>query len=181
GNALDTQGNPIYDPYPTDGSAGFDLDAVGALNNATTLEGFRAAKFSEAELADPAVSSPGADTDHDGLSTYLEYGFDANPKSGIPPAALPRIDSTGPRLAIYFTRSTLATDLVYHVEVSSDGILWEEIARSTSGAFTAAVGTPGANLVSESASGYLREVLVEDHLLISSAPTRFARVRLSAP
>lgn len=29
GNALDSTGDPIYDPYPTTGSAGFDLDGVG--------------------------------------------------------------------------------------------------------------------------------------------------------
>lgn len=32
GSELDTLGNPIYDPYPTTGSAGFDLDAVGIIN-----------------------------------------------------------------------------------------------------------------------------------------------------
>lgn len=32
GSALDSQGNSIYDPYPTIGSAGFDLDAVGVRN-----------------------------------------------------------------------------------------------------------------------------------------------------
>jgi hypothetical protein len=32
GTALDTSGDIIYDPYPTSGSAGFDLDAVGVIN-----------------------------------------------------------------------------------------------------------------------------------------------------
>lgn len=32
GSCADTSGNVIYDPYPTVGSAGFDLDAVGVLN-----------------------------------------------------------------------------------------------------------------------------------------------------
>ena len=32
GKTRDTSGRPIYDPYPTVGSAGFDLDAVAALN-----------------------------------------------------------------------------------------------------------------------------------------------------
>lgn len=32
GSCLDSYGNPIFDPYPTHGSPGFDLDAVGALN-----------------------------------------------------------------------------------------------------------------------------------------------------
>jgi len=33
GNAVDSFGNPIYDPYPTVESAGFDLDAIGVINN----------------------------------------------------------------------------------------------------------------------------------------------------
>jgi hypothetical protein len=32
GSATDSFGNVIYDPYPTTGSAGFDLDAVAVLN-----------------------------------------------------------------------------------------------------------------------------------------------------
>ncbi len=36
GSYLDTWGNIIYDPYPTTGSAGFDLDAIGVLNQGTS-------------------------------------------------------------------------------------------------------------------------------------------------
>lgn len=32
GSCLDSSGDLIYDPYPTTGSAGFDLDAVGVMN-----------------------------------------------------------------------------------------------------------------------------------------------------
>lgn len=32
GSYPDSLGNPIYDPYPTTGSAGFDLDAIGVSN-----------------------------------------------------------------------------------------------------------------------------------------------------
>jgi hypothetical protein len=32
GNSPDTNGKPIYDPYPTIGTAGFDLDAIGVIN-----------------------------------------------------------------------------------------------------------------------------------------------------
>jgi hypothetical protein len=32
GTFLDTSGDIIYDPYPTVGSAGFDLDAIGVIN-----------------------------------------------------------------------------------------------------------------------------------------------------
>ena len=32
GNTVDSLGNPIFDPFPTMGSAGFDLDAVGVIH-----------------------------------------------------------------------------------------------------------------------------------------------------
>ena len=32
GTQFDSIGDPIYDPYPTTGSAGFDLDAVAVIN-----------------------------------------------------------------------------------------------------------------------------------------------------
>ena len=35
GTALDSAGRPIYDPFPTTGSAGFDLDAVGVMHFAS--------------------------------------------------------------------------------------------------------------------------------------------------
>lgn len=35
GSALDSAGRPIYDPYPTTGSAGFDLDAIGVMHFAS--------------------------------------------------------------------------------------------------------------------------------------------------
>jgi len=34
GNDTDSLSQPIYDPYPTIGSAGFDLDAIGVINQA---------------------------------------------------------------------------------------------------------------------------------------------------
>ncbi len=34
GSSLDSRSEPIYDPYPTVGSAGFDLDAIGVSNGA---------------------------------------------------------------------------------------------------------------------------------------------------
>ncbi len=37
GSVLDANGNPIYDPTLTTGSGGFDLDAIGVLNSASTI------------------------------------------------------------------------------------------------------------------------------------------------
>ena len=38
GTALDSMGRPIYDPHPTVGSGGFDLDAVGVIHAAPVPE-----------------------------------------------------------------------------------------------------------------------------------------------
>lgn len=38
GSARDSIGNPIYDPYPTEISAGFDLEAVAVLNQGVPVE-----------------------------------------------------------------------------------------------------------------------------------------------
>ncbi len=45
GGDVDTSGDVIYDPYPTIGSAGFDLDAIGVLN-------MRTADFNESGSVD---------------------------------------------------------------------------------------------------------------------------------
>lgn len=37
GSQTDSFGNVIYDPYPTSGSAGFDLDAIGVINASTSI------------------------------------------------------------------------------------------------------------------------------------------------
>jgi hypothetical protein len=42
GTALDTSGDVIYDPHPTSGSAGFDLDAVGVINQVPEPTGIAA-------------------------------------------------------------------------------------------------------------------------------------------
>jgi hypothetical protein len=39
GSAKDTAGNPVYDPYPTTGSAGFDLDAIGVIHKSSDYIG----------------------------------------------------------------------------------------------------------------------------------------------
>ena len=52
GTYSDTSGDVIYDPYPTSGSAGFDLDAIGVIN---------------AHFSDPWEGDTDGDGDVDGL------------------------------------------------------------------------------------------------------------------
>lgn len=57
GTNLDSYGNPIYDPTPTWGSGGFDLDAVGVLNANLDIS------------LDPSAAAP----ELPGFTTVLEY------------------------------------------------------------------------------------------------------------
>ncbi len=57
GSNLDDYGNPVFDPMPTYGSGGFDLDAVGVLNACLDIS------------ADPAAAAPALP----GYETVLEY------------------------------------------------------------------------------------------------------------
>jgi hypothetical protein len=57
GSALDSYGNPIYDPHPTHGSGGFDLDAIGVLNPLVDI------------ALDPAAPAPALP----GYTTVLEF------------------------------------------------------------------------------------------------------------
>jgi len=70
GNTFDTQGNPIYDPYPTATTAGFDLDAVGVLHQAADYTSSIAVSVS-----DVLKRGPGDDADEDGCSNAMEYAL----------------------------------------------------------------------------------------------------------
>ncbi len=66
GSFLDAQGESIYDPYPTSGSAGFDLDAIAVMNQVESSGMVQTIDFSKIEnqrfgdgslLLDAAASS----------------------------------------------------------------------------------------------------------------------------
>ena len=57
GSNRDAYGNPVFDPHPTFGSGGFDLDAVGVLNANLDIS------------AEPAAAAPALP----GYATVLEY------------------------------------------------------------------------------------------------------------
>ncbi len=55
GSALDAVGQPIYDPHPTTGSAGFDLDAIAVLSNAYAEVSLSVVRAEAHALGDPAA------------------------------------------------------------------------------------------------------------------------------
>jgi hypothetical protein len=130
GETLDADGKPIFDPYPTVGSAGFDLDAVAA-HVTQRYETWRKARFAWQDNYTP-VSDPFSDADGDGCSNLMEYAFATLPTD--PSSRLqPNISLHGQEIQFHFWRDPNKIDLRIAVEASSDMQQWTEIALSTSG------------------------------------------------
>ena len=91
---------------------------------AATFDEWRTAHFNATELADPAISGPAADPDHDGMSNLLEYALGLDPKTASVQGK-PGISLTVDRYpTLTFAQNSDAFDLTY-VEVSSDLRLWQ--------------------------------------------------------
>jgi endonuclease I len=83
--------------------------------------------FTDAELANPAISGDDADPDQDGLSNLLEYAFNRDPRqSESSPAVIPSANCQGGtcQLAISYSRNRSATDVAVAYEWSSDLKTW---------------------------------------------------------
>ena len=130
GATLDADGKPIFDPHPTSGSAGFDLDAVAA-HVTQRYETWRKARFAWQDNYTP-VSDPFSDADDDGCSNLMEYSFATLPTD---PSSRrqPFISQQGHNIQLHFWRDPNKTDLRVAVEASSDLETWSEIAISVAG------------------------------------------------
>ncbi len=130
GNTLDSLSNPIYDPYPTSGTAGFDLDAVGVIHQMITFE-----QKMMTQVTDPGKRSATDDADGDGRSNLLEYmlGSHAGVKDHGPEAGLDLTEPAAP--AFKFQLDTAASGATVEVRWSSNlsGSDWTPIARKPSG------------------------------------------------
>ncbi len=93
-----------------------------------TFPQWKAAHFTAADLANPAVSGPAADPDGDGVSNALEYALALPPTapgaSGLPVASVKNIGGTN-YLTLVFRRLIGAGDLLYTPQTSgSAGGAW---------------------------------------------------------
>ena len=130
GETLDADGKPIFDPYPTSGSAGFDLDAVAA-HVTQRYDTWRKARFAWQDNF-TTTSDPSTDADGDGCSNLMEYAFATLPTD--PSSRLqPDISFHGQEIQFHFWRDPNKLDLRIAVEASSDLQQWTEIALSTYG------------------------------------------------
>jgi glucose/arabinose dehydrogenase len=96
---------------------------------------------------------PDSDPDGDSIPTQIEYAYGFNPKAfdsaastgfslGVVPVAAGAQD-----LTVTFRRDSLATDLVYQLQTSSDLATWTTIAQSAAGA--PATGQNGGTVLSD--------------------------------
>ena len=130
GATLDADGKQLFDPHPTSGSAGFDLDAVAAHVTAR-YSSWRKARFAWQDNF-TTTSDPLTDADGDGCSNLMEYAFATLPTD--PSSRLqPNMSLHGQEIQFHFWRDPNKIDLRIAVEASSDLQQWTEIALSTSG------------------------------------------------
>ncbi len=157
GSAREAAGFVIYDPYPTTGSAGFDLDAVGVLNESFI-------PYAEWATIHSASTNGLGDADEDRVVDFQEYmmGGDPNLASSAPVPVL--------------VRSTNGTDSVvleYALRRDAYGTAWVETSADLSGWTNAAP----QNIEQWSDSGFIHSAL---HFP-TTAPSGFYRLLFKEP
>jgi len=121
---------------------------------------------------------PASDPDSDGILNLVEYGLGSNPtapEGGILPVPMIKNYSGTDYLAIKFKRSSVATDLTYTVQATSNFVSWSDLATSAGGATTSGIG-----FVGETGIAPTFNVEVRDTVPVS-ANARFMRLRISTP
>lgn len=186
GSFTDASGNPIYDPWKTFGSGGFDLEAVGAISTLMTFHDWPA-------LAGLPADKRGVndDPDADGLENLTEYAFARVPWLADSAEAAPvfRLVADGNNRfpEISFLRDERLADLTYEVQTSPSLTtnIWTTLARSSAGGTTQPA-NGRQPLISENSGsgiasvGVIRRVTVRDEIPASGSGPRFYRIKVSA-
>jgi len=185
GSFVDGLGKPVYDPWKTSGSGGFDLDAVGGIS---TMMDYVDWPLLEKLPEDQRGIDD--DPDGDGIPNLLEYAFARLPWLHEPAEGLPNLrmvrDGAATFAELEFIRDERLADLTYEVQYSttlaSDG--WTGLARSTGGGPLVAIAGHAPTIMETSASpiasiGVLRKVSVRDDVPLTTNDRRFYRVKVT--
>lgn len=121
GAALDAHGNPIYDPHPTVGSSGFDLEAVGVMNAWTPMHAWRMAHFGGEAYS--AQAADDASWTGDGVPNLLKYALELDPL--VPHAEMlfemDFVQTNGAaHVRVTYERRADLPDASVHVEIQED-------------------------------------------------------------
>ena len=149
--------------------------SYGAAAPATHFESWLAKFFLIGQFVDP-----NGDLDNDGISNHFEYAFGYGPKEfNASPgftAVLTPSAAGATNLEVIFRRDSIATDLTYRVQTSSDLSSWTTIALSRGGSAT---GQNGGVIISDSAIGLpIRLVTVQQSLSAESNKRVFVRLHV---
>ncbi len=120
GSSMEAAGYVIYDPYPTTGSAGFDLDAIGVLNEPVVIT----VPYTDWAAAH-AVSTNGlGDADGDSVLDFQEYMMGGDPNLGTS-APVPALGTS--------SNGTDSVVLEYALSRHASGTNWIEVSGDLSG------------------------------------------------
>jgi hypothetical protein len=102
---------------------------IAAVGEITGFAAWQTGNFSEAELDDPAVSGPDADTNGSGIANLMRYALGLG-RNDPPWPALPTL--TGDATHFRFPFDPDKTDITYRVTASPDLIDWSDIVFDSS-------------------------------------------------
>ena len=184
GAFADGTGNPVYDPWKTSGSGGFDLEAVGGISKMMNY-----ADWPLLEKLPADKRGMEDDPDGDGVPNLLEYAFARLPWLHEPPDGLPQLRLTHENgssfVELEFVRDERLTDVSYEVQFTTSlaAAGWTGVARGMGGAPLVALAGHAPVIVETSASpiasiGVLRKVSVRDTVPITASDRRFYRVKV---
>ncbi len=165
----------MLDSVSLEGDTGVGNTFTGHEPAFTAVESWRRLNFGAWQ--NRAESHDLADPDGDGLPNVLEWSLDGDPAAADAYVSPSAVVAAG-RLVFNFERNPVATDVVYHIEASSDlgiGGAWEAIAQKLPGMPWQA--TPGVTIQDDG----FGSVAVVDAVEIGATQRRFLRLRITKP
>lgn len=120
GSYTDSVGRIIYDPYPTTDSAGFDLEAIGVLNQWSPLHAWRVAHFGDDAYAPKAADD--ADWSGDGIANLVAYALAIDPTEAHTAPLfrlVPVQGEDGTHVELEYERRAHLTEATIHIALTS--------------------------------------------------------------